>query len=435
MSSILSPAWREACQRNRDAIPQLAWLTDLRDSALGVLGNRGLPDSGQEDWRYTNLADYLQRGAGLAGMNPPANETRPGNDLASQMQILLSDGRAVSPTAGDPGLPAGVEVHSLREIAPGLRDRAVSLLAGEIHAGESPALAALNLALLSDGLYLRSTPVAGGKPPALHLRLAGSSEGIAQLRLLVDMEPGSRLNLIIEHHGPAGTLANSATRIRCGAGSHLDLLRIQDLPGDCLLTETTQIELETEAALSATSLDFGGQLVRQDLAIALSGPGASANIHGAFLVDGQRHVDNHTTVEHRAPDTASREIFHGLAAGHGRGVFNGRIIVRPGAARTASSLNSRNLLLGNAAEIDTKPELEIYTDDVRCSHGATTGQLDANALFYLRSRGLGPEEARQALMIAFLHATLALIEPGEVSVQVAARLQARLAALDGVATR
>jgi Fe-S cluster assembly protein SufD len=428
MNTVLSPAWRDACQRNRDAIPQLAWLTGLRDAALSLLSSRGLPDSGQEDWRYTNLADYLQRGA--AGLIDPDHA----NDSTAQLQLILDDGRAVSPVAGAHALPAGIELYSLRELGPELRDRAASLLAGKDREGEPPALAALNLALLSDGWYLRSTATATGTPPALHLRLAGSRAGIAQLRLLVDVAPGSRLNLRIEHQGPAGTLANAVTQIRCGAGSHLDLLRIQDLPADSLLTETTQIELDADAALSATSLDFGGQLVRQDLSIALSGPGANANIHGAFLVDGRRHVDNHTTVEHRAPDTSSREIFHGLAAGHGRGVFNGRIIVRPGAVRTASALNSRNLLLENTAEIDTKPELEIYTDDVRCSHGATTGQLDANALFYLRSRGLGPAEARQALITAFLHATLAQIVPEQLSMQVAARLQARLAALSGAAS-
>lgn len=434
MNTVLNPVWRDACQRNRDAIPQLAWLTGLRDSAISLLSLRGLPDSGQEDWRYTNLADYLQRGAAaLIDLDRAAATPAPDTDSAGQIQVILDDGRAVAPAAAALALPAGIQLHSLRELGPELRDRATSLLAGKDRADEPPALAALNLALLSDGWYLRSTPAESSTAPALHLRLAGSRAGIAQLRLLVDMQPGSRLNLVIEHQGPAGTLANAVTQIHCGAGAHLDLLRIQDLSADSLLTETTRIELDADAALSATSLDFGGQFVRQDLSVALSGPGANANIHGAFLVDARRHVDNHTTVEHRAPDTSSREIFHGLAASHGRGVFNGRIIVRPGAVRTASALNSRNLLLDNSAEIDTKPELEIYTDDVRCSHGATTGQLDANALFYLRSRGLSPGEARQALITAFLHATLARVVPAQLSAQVAARLQARLAALPGAA--
>lgn len=434
MNAEVNPVWRDACQRSRNAIPQLAWLGDLRDSAISVLTEHGLPDSSHEEWRYTSLADYMQRGtAYLAddGLASDASLVAPATEgFAGNPQLVLLDG--VLELAAGQVLPAGIEVHSLRTLSPMLQGRVAELLATRKVPDSMQALAALNLALLSDGLFLRST-AAVDTPAPLHIRLTSSGTVMAQPRLLIDLAPGSRLNLIIEHHGAAGTLGNSITQIHCGAGSHLDLLRIQDLPADALLTEMTQIELTRDATLSATSLDFGGQLVRQDLSVTLTGAGAAANIHGAFIVDGHRHIDNHTTIEHCAPDTNSREIFHGLATDHGRGVFNGRIVVQSGAVRAVSSLNSRNLLLTTTAEIDTKPELEIFTDDVRCSHGATIGQLDANALFYLRSRGLSPDEARRALITAFLHATLAGITPDDLSVRVAARLQSRLAALDGAA--
>jgi Fe-S cluster assembly protein SufD len=438
MNVGVSPIWRDACQRNRNAIPQLAWLAGLRDSAAGLLAERGLPDSSQEEWRYTSLSDYAQRGAaflaaeGTAADRPPAWPAV--DEPVGPPQLILRDGILDIPGSGSRTLPGGIEAHSLRQLSPELRARATELLAGSTTTDSIQTLAALNLALLSDGLFLRTTATAVDVPAPLHIRITGSGMVMGQPRLLIDLAPGSRLNLIIEHHGTANSLANVVTQIRCGAGSRLDLLRIQDLPADGLLTEMTQIELSQNATLRLTSLDFGGQLVRQDLSVALNGAGAAANIHGAFVVDGRQHIDNHTTVEHRAPDTSSREIFHGLAAGHGRGVFNGRIVVHPGAVRTVSALNSRNLLLTSTAEIDTKPELEIFTDDVRCSHGATTGQLDANALFYLRTRGLGTDEARQALITAFLHATLALITPEEISIRIAARLQSRLAALDGAAS-
>ncbi len=434
MNAEVNPIWRDACQRSRNAIPQLAWLSGLRDSAIGVLTEHGLPDSSHEEWRYTSLADYMQRGtAYLAGdgQTSDASVVAPATEgFLGDPQLVLRDG-ALELAAGQ-ALPAGIEVHSLRTLSPLLHGRVAELLAPRKVPDSMQALAALNLALLSDGLFLRSTAAADTSAP-LHIRLTSSGTVMAQPRLLIELAPGSRLNLIIEHRGAAGTLGNSITQIQCGADSHLDLLRIQDLPADALLTDMTQIELTRDATLSATSLDFGGQLVRQDLSVTLTGSGAAANIHGAFIVDGHRHIDNHTTVEHCAPDTNSREIFHGLATDHGRGVFNGRIVVQSGAVRTVSALNSRNLLLTTTAEIDTKPELEIFTDDVRCSHGATTGQLDANALFYLRSRGLNPDEARQALITAFLHATLAGITPDDLSVRVAARLQSRLAALDGAA--
>lgn len=438
MNTEVSQIWRDAYRRSRNDVPQLAWLTELRDSAVGLLVERGLPDSNHEEWRYTSLKDYVQRGtAYLAGTGTAVDTVHasaPADDAIGRPHLILRDG-VLEPVPGSPALPAGIEAHSLRQLSPELRARAGSLLSSNNAADNGSALAALNLALLSDGLYLHSTAASSTSPAPLHLRLTGSSTVMAQPRLLIELAPGSRLSVIIEHRGAAGALGNVVTQVRCGAGSHLELLRIQDLPADALLTELTRIEMGQDATLSVTSLDFGGQLVRQDLAVALNGPGATANIHGAFVVDGHRHIDNHTTVEHRAPDTSSREIFHGLATGHGRGVFNGRIVVQPGAVRTVSALNSRNLLLTNTAEIDTKPELEIFTDDVRCSHGATTGQLDANALFYLRTRGVGPDEARQLLITAFLHATLALIAPESLSTRVAARLQARLEALDGAAIR
>ena len=182
MKTDLSQVWRDACLRNRDAIPQLAWLTDLRDSALGVLTDRGLPDSAQEEWRYTSLEDYFQRGA-----SSPAS-----NDPAGQAQLILPDGRAVLPTSADAALPAGIEVHSLRDLSPELRTRAARLLANTNPDAEISALAALNLALLGDGLYVRCASAAD-TPPALHLRLTGNSSGLAQPRLLIDMAAGSRL--------------------------------------------------------------------------------------------------------------------------------------------------------------------------------------------------------------------------------------------------
>ncbi len=437
MNTGFSPIWRDACQRSRNAIPQLAWLKELRDSAISVLAEHGLPDLTQEEWRYTSLTDYVQRGAAYLADKVTAADTATATltveETVGQPHLELLDGLLQEPGSGARVLPAGVEALSLRQLSPELRARATGLLASHKTPDDTRPLAALNMALLSDGLYLRSTATADTPPPPLHLRLASSGTAMAQPRLLIELAPGSQLSLIIEHQSAAGALANAVTQIRCGAGSRLDLLRIQDLPADALLTETTHVELDRDATLSATSLDFGGQLVRQDLSVALNGAGATANINGAFVVDGHRHIDNHTTIDHRAPDTGSREMFHGLATGHGRGVFNGRIVVQPGAVRTASALNSRNLLLATTAEIDTKPELEIFTDDVRCSHGATTGELDANALFYLRTRGLGPDEARQALITAFLHATLALITPEDLGVRVAARLQSRLEALDGAA--
>ena len=294
MNTGFNPIWRDACQRNRNAIPQLTWLTELRDSAINVLAENGLPDITQEEWRYTSLTDYMQRGAAcLANEATAADTATPGpttEESVGQPHLELLDGLLEGPGSGAHVLSAGIEVHSLRQLSPELRARATGLLASHSTPDDTrPPLAALNLALLSDGLYLRCTATADTPPPPLHLRLTSSGTAMAQPRLLIELAPGSRMSLIIEHRSAAGAVANAVTQVHCGAGSHLDLLRIQDLPADGFLTETTHIELDRDAILSATSLDFGGQLVRQDLSVALNGAGAIANINGAFVVDGHRH--------------------------------------------------------------------------------------------------------------------------------------------------
>ena len=204
---------------------------------------RGLPDSEQEQWRYTSLTDYIQRGAAYlvdeaaaaATSMPSAEDTR------GEPQLVLRDGILQRSISGALALPSGVEAHSLREIDPELRVRALALLTGNKVTDDAQALAALNLALLSDGIYLRSTAATDTTPPPLYLQLSSSGTAMAQPRLLIELAPGSRLSVIIEHRGAADAVANAVTQIRCGAGSHLDLLRIQDLPADALLTETTHI--------------------------------------------------------------------------------------------------------------------------------------------------------------------------------------------------
>lgn len=194
--------------------------------------------------------------------------------------------------------------------------------------------------------------------------------------------------MIVEHTGAPGALINAVSQLWLGRGSQLNLVRVQALPDDGMLTETVRLELGEAAVATVTSLDFGAVFSRQSLSVVLAGSGAQATIAGLFLADGHRHIDNHTLLEHQAPRTISRESFRGIADQHGHGIFNGKIIVQPGGAGSQAALSNRNLLLTPTAVIHTKPELEIHVDDVRCSHGATTGQLDANALFYLRSRGL-----------------------------------------------
>ena len=413
------------------AHPELGWLGAERDAALARVLSRGLPDVRQEDWRYTSLAEYSTRSAqylvAAEVAEAPASGALPVGNAADGaiLSVEIVNGLLQTPVVAT---PPGLAVHSLRHAAPALRSQGEALLraATATEPDAAPNLVDLNTALLRDVVLISVAAGARVEQP-LHITLRSSApQWVAQPRLLVKLGATSSLTLILEHTGAAGALGNTVTQIELAGEARLELIRVQALPDDGMLTECTRLNLAASAHAVVTSVDLGSRLSRQDLTVLLTGPGAEATVHGVFLADGHRHIDNHTRLEHCAPRTISREYFRGIADGHGRGVFNGKIIVQPGAAGSNAALTNRNLLLTTTAELDTKPELEIYADDVRCSHGATTGQLDANALFYLRSRGLDAAAARQVLTTAFLRQGLNAISVPALRARLDAQLQARL---------
>lgn len=403
--------------------PELDWLSGQRAHSLARLGTLGLPSTAEEDWRYTSLADYTQRWtACLAVPNAPTPElTQTGQSSDGAITLDLLDGLLQRPQVT---LPPGLTLGSLRQLTPQWQERLLELLPK----GDQPhpdKLVDLNTALLRDGVLIATAPGACPTAP-VHVRVQGGA-GFSQPRLLVDLAPDSQLTLIVEHTGAPGALINAVSQLWLGRGSQLNLVRVQALPDDGMLTETVRLELGEAAVATVTSLDFGAVFSRQSLSVVLAGSGAQATIAGLFLADGHRHIDNHTLLEHQAPRTISRESFRGIADQHGHGIFNGKIIVQPGGAGSQAALSNRNLLLTPTAVIHTKPELEIHVDDVRCSHGATTGQLDANALFYLRSRGLDAVTAHQVLTRAFLQEILAGVSPPGLRARLDAQLLGRLA--------
>lgn len=424
--SSLAP-WQVAAGQTRHGTPGLDWLAERQAAALVRLAQSGLPSADEEDWRNTSLASYTRRWSEYQSAPRPATvpgspEASPASAAGAGITVNIVDGLLRSlPARPGPGLT----IQSLRQLTPALRSRVESLLQKPDTATPDK-LVDLNTALLADATLIATEP--GGRPPEpVYVRLRDEgAQAFGQPRLLVDLAPDSHLTLILEYGGGAGALVNAVNQIRLGTGSQLHLIRVQALPDDGMLLETTELVLGESAAVTVTSVDLGGQLSRQALTVILAGARADATVNGLFLADGHRHIDNQTRLLHQAPGTTSREFFRGIADGHGRGVFNGKIVVLPGAAGSNAALTNRNLLLAATAEIDTKPELEIYVDDVRCSHGATTGQLDANALFYLRSRGLDPAVARQVLTSAFLREGLNGIAIPELQARLDAQLQARL---------
>lgn len=223
---------------------------------------------------------------------------------------------------------------------------------------------------------------------------------------------------------PAWT--NLVTQVDLQARSRLSIHRVQELGSTDIHTELLSARVRDGGSLEASYIDLGGQLVRNDVRVDLVRPEAECNLYGVFLADQGQHVDNHLRVDHSAPRTISNESFKGIVGERGRGVFNGKVVVHRNAQKIDATQSSDNLLLSDNAEIDTKPELEIYADDVKCSHGATVGQLDERQLFYLRARGITDSAARGLLTFAFANEVLRRLPTGETRDRVSQRVLARI---------
>jgi Fe-S cluster assembly protein SufD len=222
-------------------------------------------------------------------------------------------------------------------------------------------------------------------------------------------EPGSRLRVIQDHVslGGAGGLTNSVTEVVVGQGARVDFVLLQREADDAFAVSNLAARLERDAHFHAHTITLGGRFVRNDLTAVLADEGAECSLQGLFVGGGEQVIDNHTLVDHAMPRGISRELYKGILGGRSRGVFRGRVVVRPAAQKTDARQSNPNLLIGAGAEIDSKPQLEIHADDVKCSHGSSIGQLDEDSVFYVRSRGLGEDAARDLLTRGFAREILA----------------------------
>jgi Fe-S cluster assembly protein SufD len=281
-------------------------------------------------------------------------------------------------------------------------------------------------------LWLRlPAGIALGAP--IHLIIVGSRPQLAaQPRIVLEAEPGAQATIVqhfIDCAPNTQGWTNSVTQLKQAEGSRIALYRMQRQSSGAAHTSLLTAELAAGAELIAGYFDFGARLVRNDIEVSLRGPAARAELFGLLLVGAGQHVDDHTLIRHAAGATVSIENFRGIIGERGRGVFNGKVIVEPGCQKIDARQNNDNLLLGEHAEIDTKPELEIYANDVKCSHGSTVGELDAEQLFYLRARGLDLATARRLLTTAFATTVVEQIADESLRTRVLEQVTARLGTL------
>ncbi len=410
----------------RDAVRGLPdnGLAGVRQAALDRLGDEGLPTQRHEDWKYTDLSaaiDISNRWLRAGGSTHAATIEQDIADITRSIDavwLVLADGdisESFLRTARTPG----VTVSRLSE-APKLIDN------------DRP-LSQLNAALLRDGLSISVSGQLQKPLGILFIDRATDVAAVSQCRVELQLEAGAGAQLI-EYHastGDADHYANAVLAIAVGAGAALDHVRLQDRAVGHVQTSLTEIRMGRDSRLHMAGFDLGGGLVRNDLAIDLGEPGSETVFDGLYLAGDGQHIDNHTQVDHRVGPAMSRQEYRGILNGKCRCVWNGKAIVHQGADGTDASQANHNLLLSEKAEIDAKPELEIYAEDVKCSHGTTVGQLDDSALFYLRTRGLDKQFATQVLTHAFASGLVDRIPVDAARDAVSAVVESRLANLIG----
>jgi len=382
-----------------------AWLAALREEARETFAAEGFPHPRLEEWRYTNLAGLAKLRLELAPPGPARVSEAELEGLAFPLfacsNTTFVDGR-FAPELSVPRTLAGeLRVESLAE----LRARAPERL--EPHLGRVASLkqhpfASLNTAFLDDGAALVVPPGATAVQPA-HVVFLASREGVQHPRVLLVAGAGSRVSLIQDHVSlpAAAGFTNSLTEVLAGPGAQVDLVLVQREGAGNFHVSNLQVRQERDSRVAVHTLSLGGRLVRNDAVAVLADEGAELALRGLFVGGGSQLVDNHTLVDHAMPRGTSRELYKGILGGRARGVFRGRVVVRPDAQRTDAWQSNPNVLLSDGAEVDSKPQLEIYADDVRCSHGSSIGRLDDDALFYLRTRGIAEPAAREILTLGF----------------------------------
>jgi Fe-S cluster assembly protein SufD len=399
-------ASRVEASRGRSMEP--AWLTSLRAGAVRQLLAEGFPTTRDEDFRFTNVAPLASKAYPAADVPPArasldalrAEATVPGLDAH---ELVFVNGRYAPELSSVDALPAGVRLVNVASTIgadPGL----IEPLLGRAVKFAMKGFTALNTALAADGAVLVVAPDTVVERP-IHLVFLASAPAPfgAHVRNLISVGRHAQVRVIESYLGEAGQeyFTNAITEVTGGDESRIEYCRVQRESTAAHHVSGTHIHLARAAVFASESLSLGGSIVRNDVNAVLDAEGISCTLNGLYLVDGDRLVDNHTTIDHAKPHCESHELYKGILDDRGKGVFNGKIFVREDAQKTDAKQTNKVMLLSDDATIDTKPQLEIFADDVKCTHGATIGQLDEAQKFYLKSRGIGEEHARSILLHAF----------------------------------
>jgi Fe-S cluster assembly protein SufD len=410
-TQVTVEATRTLAELARQPLPVIdgepAWLTTTRNQAAAWVARHGFPDSKHEDWRYLDLKPLLGAAfASPAGSNgfalgAPELDSLLGSDLGGP-RLVLVNGRLAEQLCRLVDLPAGLGLRSLASAAR-TGGKALRRCWAQPSGGYRHAFDALNAALAIDGALVEVSAGTSFEAPIeiVHVTLAEAAPPVSCPRIVILAGAGSSATVVESYIGTdhGSSLTNAHTEVVLGAQATLDHYKLQAETEEAFHLSGLEVVAGRDSRFATHLVAVGARLGRHELDISLACEGAAVDLQGLYLpTDAQCH-DNPVRVEHAAPSCTSNQLYKGIVDGAGHGIFNGHVIVHPGADGTDAHQTNKNLLLSDRAEVDTRPRLEIFADDVACTHGAAVGQLDADALFYLRSRGI-PERTARALLIS-----------------------------------
>ena len=417
-----------------------SWIERLRESAFARFEQLGFPTTTHEEWKYTNVAPMAK-----IDFEPTALRSEASTLTAEQVQafsykeadgsrLVFVNGIYHAPLSSLEKLPQGVVAMELADALSGEHEAVVREQLARGADYNADAFTALNTAFMSSGAFLLIPKNVRVETPVHLLFLSASHDEqiVSFPRVLIVSEEGSEAT-VIESHASAGEgvyWTNAVVEVALAENARLELYKVQDESADAFHLATTAVDLKRNSNFETTTITLGARLSRHGINITLAGDAAECRVDGLYLVTGNQHADTHSLIDHREPHGTSRQLYKGILDGKSRAVFNGKVFVHRDAQQTDATQTNKNLLLSNEARVDTKPQLEIFADDVKCAHGAAIGQLDEEELFYLASRGMHPDLARNLLTYGFAEEVIDKIKIESIKAQldeaVLNRLHARL---------
>jgi Fe-S cluster assembly protein SufD len=406
-----------------DHLPGTGWVKDLRKQAIGIFEARGLPHRRIEEWKYTDLREKLREALPPAqGATTAVSAEAVGAALGPLAaldadRIVFVDGRYHAALSQADRLDTGVELKTMGEMLAAAPKWLAGKFDGEAIKNED-SVRALNLAFMTDGVLIKIGKAQAPKRPVmLVFARSGRASQAITTRNVVSVEAGATFTLIETHVALGGAASkaqvNTGTDIAVGEGAEITHIKcVAD--GEAMHLATWAAQIGKDASYRAFQLTAGTALARNQVFATFNGEGAKLDISGCFLGRGSDHIDTTLVVDHAVPGCESRELFKGVLDGRARGVFQGKVIVRPDAQKTDGKQMAQVLMLSPDAGFDSKPELEIYADDVVCGHGSTCAEIDPEMMFYLRSRGIPEAEARALLIDSFVAEAIEKVEREDV---------------------